>query len=437
MASRIGIRSLLLGALVASLLAIPGAAVAAPMLDGEFPVSSIDANNKLTTGPDGNIWVTLNAADKDVAKITPGGAVTEYDLEVENAMGIVALGDSLWISRASGVTKFSPADPEGTKEPTDTPTVSGFTSITVGPDGNLWVAASEKLIKFPPAKPDEFQATNVAELSPRDIDTAGSLLAIADFNGRVVTATTAAVTTDYKLAGGSQGVAGGPGGQVAFSQQGQEPRELGLLTPPGPPLTTSVPGADPFGVAFGPDGAYWFAEFNGNALARLTTDNQMTTPVSFPAGAGPRQITPGPGNTLWVTLETTKKVARVSGVDPAAVPELISAPAAFEPRTRIRSGPKGRVAMSRKASQWRVRFRFDSPDAKARFECRLKRLPRKKIATTSKWKRRLARYRRCNSPRTYKLKPGRYRFEVRARLDGVVDSTPAKRSFRIVRKRRR
>ncbi|MBK5220164.1 MAG: hypothetical protein JJE35_10330 [Thermoleophilia bacterium] len=58
-------------------------------------------------------------------------------------------------------------------------------------------------------------------------------------------------------------------------------------------------------------------------------------------------------------------------------------------------------------------------------------MPKKppKKATASK----AAKFRACKSPRAFKLQAGRYRFEVRAVLNGVVDATPAKRSFRVVR----
>ena len=42
-------------------------------------------------------------------------------------------------------------------------------------------------------------------------------------------------------------------------------------------------------------------------------------------------------------------------------------------------------------------------------------------------------FKACKSPKEYRLKPGKYTFEVRAVLGGVKDQTPAKRSFRVVR----
>lgn len=410
-------------------LALAAPAVAAPAVSGEFPVSGLDANNKIVQGPDGNVWLTVNSAAKDVASITPAGAVTEYDLGANAPSGIAADAEGrLWITREGGVTSFLPADPEGTKTPTAIAAIMSFHSIAFGPDGNLWVATSEKLILIPPANPAGFKEFAVAGLSPRDIDTAASLLAIADFGGKVVTATATdpPLITDFKINGGSQGVAGAPNGQVGFSQQGAAPTQIGLLTPPGAPLTTLSPETDPFGVAFGADGAFWIAQFQTASLTRLGSDNVATSLPGFAVGSGPRQIAAGPGSTLWVTLEKAKKVGRVSGVENAAPPAPSSTP-----ETAIKGGPKGKVKTRRKWAK--VKFRFQSPSAGVTFECRLKRLPRKPVAKATKAPRFVA----CKSPRSYRLKPGRYRFEVRAVLNGVADPTPVGRGFRIVRERRK
>ena len=77
----------------------------------------------------------------------------------------------------------------------------------------------------------------------------------------------------------------------------------------------------------------------------------------------------------------------------------------------------------------KVTFSFESPDAGATFECRVVAILRKKKAKASV----VPEFKPCTSPKSSKLKAGRYRFEVRAVLAGVPDLTPEKRSFRIVR----
>jgi streptogramin lyase len=427
---RILSRAVGLGLLLAALLVAPAAA--APFVSGEFTVSSLGSNNKIAQGPDGNVWVTLSDATKDVARITPAGEVTEFDLGVvANAQGIVTGPDgNLWITRDTGVTRFAAGDPENTELATTINDITGSHSIVTGPDGNLWVAASEKLVRIPPAEPNNPQSFSVSGLNPRDIDLAGSQLAIADFgNSRIVLATTGGATTDIPIAGGPQGLAGGPNGQIAFTAPDASPQQVGLVTPPSAPQHTELSG-DPFGVALGADGAYWIARTATHNLTRLATDNQMTTLSGFDAQLGPRQIAPGPGNTLWVTMEDfenkaiPEKVARVSGVDPAAVP--ISG---VVPETQITKGPKKKVKTKTKRAK--VRFRFKSPNAGATFECALTKLKKQKKGKPAP----KPRFKPCRSPQTYRVPVGKYRFQVRAVLAGVADPTPAKRDFRVIRKR--
>ncbi len=79
-------RSLALGLLALAFIAAP--AGAAPAVSGEFDVPGLGSNNKLVQGPDGNIWVTLDGVGRDVARITPAGVVTEFDLEAITPSGI-------------------------------------------------------------------------------------------------------------------------------------------------------------------------------------------------------------------------------------------------------------------------------------------------------------------------------------------------------------
>ncbi|HVY96963.1 MAG TPA: hypothetical protein VHA54_08400 [Solirubrobacterales bacterium] len=253
MLPRTATRAVFLAALALALLAVPAAA--APTVSGEFAVEGVSGNDKLVEGPDGNVWVTLSGGAKDVARITPGGEVTEYDLEAASPTGIAVANGKLWITRTGGVTSFEAKDPKATKVATEILGIAGSDPIVRGPDGNLWVAANGALVRISPSNPSDSKSFPVAGLDPKDIDVAGSLLAIASFGGEsVVTATTAdpPVTKEVKLGGGSQGVAGGPGGQIAYTQPTNEPKEVGLFTPPSlTPQKIPLPGTDPFGIVLG------------------------------------------------------------------------------------------------------------------------------------------------------------------------------------------
>jgi streptogramin lyase len=336
-------------ALLAAALA-PGVASAAPHVDGEFPVS--EQPKRLALGPDGNIWVTIGGK---IAKISPAGDVTEYDpAEVGSPNGIVAGPDgNLWLTQSGEVVKVPPAAPLTATKFTIAE-ISDPRAITVGPDGNLWTASGDQVVKIPPGDPATRTAYTVTGLAARDIASGGDgQLWVADFgDDRVVSLTTGGVSKSYPVGGGVQGIAAGPGTQIAYANPSSNPQQVGRIEPGGEAQKTDVPGTDPFGVTFGPDGAYWFAEFNGSKVGRMTVDGKVSALDGLSAGSGPRYITAGPGNTLWVSLEQSNKVARISGVEappaepapPAgsgdrvapAIRELAFSPTAFRAGHRVK-----------------------------------------------------------------------------------------------------
>ena len=411
-------------------LVIASPASAVPVVDGHFKTAPFDTNSKIVAGPDGNMWLAINGGGKDVAKITPAGQVEEFELEGVSVPSGIAVGPEgkLWVTQGGGVAEFLPSDPKGTSKAIPIADVKAPASIVTGPDKQMWVASEGKVVHFLPSKPEEAKSIPVANLSPKDIDVAGSLLVIADSgNKRVVTMTTAGVATDVPLLGStstSQGVAGSPSGQFAFAKSdGTE--GLGLVTPPGAPTAVEMPG-DPFGVALGSDGAYWFAMSAAESLQRLTPDGKATPLGGFPPKFFPRQIAPGPNNTLWVTMEipgeNVYEVARVSGLEPPVVPISGGKPKA-PPETKIVKGPKGKIKTRGKRAK--VKFRFSSTTAGVTFECANVKVRKGKKATKPS-------FRPCRSPKTLNLKPGRYRFSVRAAISGIADPSPATQGFRVV-----
>jgi virginiamycin B lyase len=441
------VRSLVPKLLIASIAVLAlvwvPAASATPTYSGSFKVSALGSNNKIVEGPDGNMWVTLTDAAKDVARISPAGVVTEFELENVSQPTGIAVGpeNAMWVTQEKGVAKFSVTEPTKTSV-TAISQIEGPSSIVAGPDGQMWVATKGNVVHFLPANPAGAVAVPVAGLSPKDIDVAGGLLAIADSgNKRIVTINTAGlVQPDIPLGGTtgtSQGLAGGPGGQIAFSKSdGIE--GLGLVTPPAAPSDVLMPG-DPFGVALGSDGAYWIAMSAAKGLERLTTTGQATAlpftglnPEFFP-----RQIAAGPENTLWVTLENggeaKYEVARVSGLEPpvtittppAAGPILVTTKPV--PDTKFGKGPK--KVVKTKAAKAAVKFTFSSTVAGSTFQCRLLKIP------TGKGKKRTPHgvFSGCRSPKVLRLAPGKYRFGVRAVAAGVTDATAAERAFTVVR----
>jgi virginiamycin B lyase len=417
---------------IALLLFLLGAATAAaaPRIDGEFDVSSVDTNTKIAAGPDGNVWLTLafNEAGNDVARVTPSGEVTEYDIgSFANLWGITGGPEgNIWVAHNGGVTGFAAGDPEGLKKTFLISEIVGSNAIVTGPEGNLWVATDNNLVRIEPAV-DEAKVFPVPGLVGKDIDVAGSLLAIAS-QEKIFTATPTdpPMVTEYAIESTSQGVAGSPGGQIAFTDPLASPEKVGTLTPPNAAQEIELLG-DPIGVTFGPDGNFWIAQFAFGAVVRLTPDGALT-PLGGLKKEGPRNIAAGPANTLWVTVETDggnekpDKVARISGVEK---PRTESPPS--PPDTKIGRAPKKKTKTRHRRAK--IKFRFSSPTPDATFECALSRLRKRAKAPNP-------RFVPCRSPKVYFARPGRYRFMVRAVAGGLADPTPAKRFFRVVRKRR-
>lgn len=315
-----------LGAACTLLLAV-SPALGEPHVDGEFSVSGLGTYNQITTGPDGNLWVTLDTTN-DLARITPAGDVQEFNPPaIDQPVGITALGNDLWVSQPGGVARFSPGNPNAAVD-TLTATITDAQAITVGPDGHLWTASGTNVVEFPPANPAGFEAHVGLVTGARGIAAGGDgNIWVVDQGGqRIVSLTTAGVPaagSPYNVGGGPQGIAAGPGTQMAFTNPlTGPPHEAGRITPGGTPQITQIGTCDPFGITLGPDGAYWIGQLSTNNLGRLTPSGEYTTLGGFtPAGGrGPRQITVGPDNTLWVTLEspgnlTNEGVARVIGFE--------------------------------------------------------------------------------------------------------------------------
>lgn len=97
-----------------SLAMLASEAIAAPTYDGHFKVGTFNTNSKIVEGPDHNMWLTIEAGGKDVARITPDGQVQEFEIEGVTQPSGIAVGPEgrIWVTQDEGVESFPPADPE-------------------------------------------------------------------------------------------------------------------------------------------------------------------------------------------------------------------------------------------------------------------------------------------------------------------------------------
>ncbi len=320
---------------------------------------------QLITGPDGNVWVVVTTgANEDVAKVTPAGAVTYYDVS-PTALGALAVaGGHLWAPTNGGVVKIPPADPTSA---TVTPNadVNDARGIARGPDGFLWVASDDKVVRFSPADPAGAVSTTVPGMSAREVTATATRVWVVDaLGGRVLAfEPDASGTFLSKTVGGTpQGIGAGPGDQVLYTNPGTDPQTVGRVSPVGGPRLTAVPQADPsFSVGFGADGAYWVGLFNDQQMLRVTPQGATRRLFSFADPYKPRYVARGPGATIWVSLQNpgdTGALVRISGVRDDTVAVAVAGGKALVrkrtarvrltcPATEINGPCRGRVVLRR------------------------------------------------------------------------------------------
>lgn len=310
-------RLLPLAALTASLLVPAAASAATPTVAREIPLG--ETPGQLTTDSAGNAWVVLTSGANDIVKVDPGGTVTPYTIANVSAANDITVGPdgNLWVSQIGGVARFAPADPTRAQA---YGLSAGFQGrgIVTGPDENIWVVGEDEVFQIAPSTGRVIRRFTVPGMSARGLATAGGNLWIADFAGdRIVEMTTAGAQSFYSTGADSdpQEVAAGLNGQVGYTAAGLDPDGVGLITPPGPALGVPTPRTDAFGIAFGLDQAYWVANFAADNLTRLTSTGETTTLAGFSAGGGPRHIAASLQGTLWVGLETSRRIALVTGLE--------------------------------------------------------------------------------------------------------------------------
>lgn len=293
---------------------VPSPAGAQPQVAGITKLSGEPV--RLALGPDGNTWVTISGSsdDKTLARIKPGGKVKEFDpVPGLDPKGITAKGDSLWLTYAGGVIEVDPTDADNGDD-TAINAIGDPRQITRGPEGLLWTASDDQLIKFDAANPAGFDTETIDDMSARDITASGGKLWIADFaKKRIVRSTRDYDLKTFKVGGGPQSIAAGPNGGIAYGNPGTDPQTVGRIGAGGGPEKTRLSGGDPFGADF-IDGEWYFAMFADDQVGVLNQNGGFSRIGGLPNGGGPRYVTQGQGDTLWVGLEQRNRVAKITGL---------------------------------------------------------------------------------------------------------------------------
>jgi virginiamycin B lyase len=437
---------------LAATLLVPASAMAAPALDGEFSVSG--EPDQLATGPDGNVWFTLKNSSntKEFGKITPDGTVTEYDTPGDVAVVGIATGQdgNIWMTGNTKIIRVQPADPTVGAVTFNVAELTSPQTIVAGPGNKLWTASGSKLITITTAGLNE-APPGVTLTGARGIAVGGDgNVWVADFGAGAIVRIPpdASSSTAFNVGGGPQQVTAGPAGQLAFTNPSNA---LGRIAYDGSFTPTDMPNTDPFGVVFANDDAYWTAQFAVDMLARVTPSGAYTQ-LPLTPGSGPRYLAKGANNTLWVGLEKTKKIARVTGVEPTPEPEPVTpqpnvAPVLDQLRAvprRVRKGKRTRfMFVSTEAGTARLLVQRIRPGRVRGGRCVA---PTKRLARRKRCKRYLP-VRTLTAPAAMGMNAvpfgtrrrgiGRYRVIAVVTDDGALTSAPMRAPFRVLPPRKK
>jgi len=238
---------------------VPGLARASGTIT-EFPLPAGSYPWGMTAGPDGNVWFCEYGSSK-IARITPGGAITEFDVGLP-PIDIAAGSDgNIWF--AASDLDFGSGSEIGRIWPTSGAVneffVADACSIAAGPDGNMWFGGCA-----------------------------------SDVVGRISPGADEVDITSFHLAAGrwAYDITAGPDGNLWFT----EPVDIGRMTTTGSLMEFPLPaGSNPLSITPGPDGNLWFTDGLGGTINRITTAGVVTE-----FGLAATVLGRGPDGNLWI-----------------------------------------------------------------------------------------------------------------------------------------
>lgn len=345
-----GICAIAIWALLA--LVVPTAALAkAPLGDVTYFHEGLNAEaqpNTLTTGPDGNVWFIDGGATPAIGRVTPTGAITEFNTPVGEPSVITGGPDgNVWFTLERGQSETQTIKIEG--EP-----VGGSFTLTFNKNTTEQIAFDADALtvrmaleQLPSVGPDNVNVkktgtlpgpvtytlvfveglgeTNVPQTTCASSLTgdapkctaATSTSGVSNAIGRI---TPAGKITEFSSGLNSAalplGIAEGPDGNLWFTDIGHTPA-IGRITPTGE-ITEFSTGLDasafPILIAAGPDGNLWFTMFGDQGgIGRITPTGEITKFTSgLASDAVPLTIAAGPDGNLWFTFFQTQAIGRIT-----------------------------------------------------------------------------------------------------------------------------
>jgi virginiamycin B lyase len=232
----------------------------------EFPLQDGLPSNitphRITPGPDGNLWFTVDVSNR-IWRMTPDGTFTTFVYPPGSSQpNHITQGPdgNLWYTR--GVWSAPVPGHHAIGRITTTGETTEFmlspgsnpVGITAGPDGALWFTESS--------------ANKIGRITTDGV--------IIEFELPTVNS----IPTD---------IAVGPDGALWFTQWGGS--KIGRITTDGVITEFALPtaGSRPQSITAGPDEALWFTQRNGDGIGRISvtgevTEYSLTIAVTSPQG---------------------------------------------------------------------------------------------------------------------------------------------------------
>jgi len=297
----------------------------------EFPLQTgSSAPSGITAGPDGNVWVAMTSTSR-IARVTPGGTVTEFVLPAGRApTGITSAGGLVWFTERLG-DRIGRLDPSAGSDAGIQGSIAEFvvtgggsqpTGIAAGPDGNVWFTenGSDQIGRITPAGLVTEFAVPGGGSNPIAIAAGsdGALWFTEGGSNEVGRITTAGVVTNeftppvLPVSGTRLGaIAAGPDGALWYVDAGID--HVRRITTAGVHSGFPVPaGSTLDGITAGPDGNLWLTESRSGKVARMTTTGALSEFTLPTAGGGPADIAAGPDGALWFSERLAGKVGRIT-----------------------------------------------------------------------------------------------------------------------------